>query len=63
TSSGGRHPPRSRHVARPAPAPESRLLLPLPAVESGAANVGAEATGGHTAAPIAKAVLEAVLNK
>ncbi|MEU1727257.1 penicillin-binding protein 2 [Nonomuraea sp. NPDC005692] len=45
-----------------APAENPKVALAV-IVESGAANVGAEATGGHTAAPIAKAVLEAVLNK
>ncbi|MGP3960838.1 peptidoglycan D,D-transpeptidase FtsI family protein [Nonomuraea sp. 3N208] len=45
-----------------APAEDPKVALAV-IVESGAANVGAEATGGHTAAPIAKAVLEAVLNK
>ncbi|MEW9556005.1 peptidoglycan D,D-transpeptidase FtsI family protein [Nonomuraea sp. NPDC050783] len=45
-----------------APANDPKVALAV-IVESGAANVGAEATGGHTAAPIAKAVLEAVLNK
>ncbi|KAB8196293.1 penicillin-binding protein 2 [Nonomuraea phyllanthi] len=45
-----------------APADDPKVALAV-IVESGAANVGAEATGGHTAAPIAKAVLEAVLNK
>ncbi|MGI5285101.1 peptidoglycan D,D-transpeptidase FtsI family protein [Nonomuraea polychroma] len=45
-----------------APAEDPKVALAI-IVESGAANVGAEATGGHTAAPIAKAVLEAVLNK
>ncbi|MCK2214378.1 penicillin-binding protein 2 [Actinomadura sp. ATCC 31491] len=45
-----------------APANDPKIALAV-IVESGAANVGAEATGGHTAAPIAKAVLEAVLNK
>ncbi|MFC4014391.1 peptidoglycan D,D-transpeptidase FtsI family protein [Nonomuraea purpurea] len=45
-----------------APANDPQVALAV-IVESGAANVGAEATGGHTAAPIAKAVLEAVLNK
>ncbi|MGW0807098.1 peptidoglycan D,D-transpeptidase FtsI family protein [Nonomuraea sp. NPDC002799] len=45
-----------------APADDPQVALAV-IVESGAANVGAEATGGHTAAPIAKAVLEAVLNK
>ncbi|MGN9837621.1 peptidoglycan D,D-transpeptidase FtsI family protein [Nonomuraea sp. H19] len=45
-----------------APAEDPQVALAV-IVESGAANVGAEATGGHTAAPIAKAVLEAVLNK
>ncbi|MEO3874089.1 penicillin-binding protein 2 [Nonomuraea sp. B12E4] len=43
-----------------APADNPKVALAI-IVESGAANVGAEATGGHTAAPIAKAVLEAVL--
>ncbi|WP_188188871.1 peptidoglycan D,D-transpeptidase FtsI family protein [Nonomuraea sp. SYSU D8015] len=43
-----------------APADDPKVALAV-IVESGAANVGAEATGGHTAAPIAKAVLEAVL--
>ncbi|MEU6790696.1 penicillin-binding protein 2 [Nonomuraea wenchangensis] len=45
-----------------APADDPKIALAV-IVESGAANVGAEATGGHTAAPIAKAVLEAVLTK
>ncbi|GAA3719577.1 D,D-transpeptidase PbpA [Nonomuraea antimicrobica] len=45
-----------------APANDPKVALAV-IVESGAAKVGAEATGGHTAAPIAKAVLEAVLNK
>ncbi len=45
-----------------APAEDPKVALAV-IVESGAASVGAEATGGHTAAPIAKAVLEAVLNK
>ncbi|SDL31815.1 peptidoglycan glycosyltransferase [Nonomuraea maritima] len=45
-----------------APANDPQVALAV-IVESGAANVGAEASGGHTAAPIAKAVLEAVLNK
>jgi penicillin-binding protein A len=45
-----------------APAEEPKVALAV-IIESGAANVGAEATGGGTAAPIAKAVLEAVLNK
>ncbi|MEV4167866.1 penicillin-binding protein 2 [Nonomuraea sp. NPDC049709] len=45
-----------------APAEDPKVALAV-IVESGAAKVGAEATGGHTAAPIAKAVLEAVLNK
>ncbi|MBF8185607.1 penicillin-binding protein 2 [Nonomuraea sp. K274] len=45
-----------------APAEDPKIALAV-IVESGAANVGAEATGGGTAAPIAKAVLEAVLNK
>jgi peptidoglycan glycosyltransferase len=45
-----------------APAEDPKVALAV-IVESGAANVGAEATGGHTAAPIAKSVLEAVLNK
>ncbi|MEV0625858.1 peptidoglycan D,D-transpeptidase FtsI family protein [Nonomuraea wenchangensis] len=45
-----------------APADNPKIALAV-IVESGAANVGAEATGGHTAAPIAKAVLEAVLTK
>lgn len=43
-----------------APADNPKIALAI-LVESGAANVGAEATGGHTAAPIAKAVMEAVL--
>ncbi|SDM10232.1 peptidoglycan D,D-transpeptidase FtsI family protein [Nonomuraea jiangxiensis] len=43
-----------------APADDPKVALAI-IVESGAAKVGAEATGGHTAAPIAKAVLEAVL--
>ncbi|GAA3570490.1 D,D-transpeptidase PbpA [Nonomuraea rosea] len=43
-----------------APAENPKVALAV-IVESGAANVGAEATGGHTAAPIAKAVLEAML--
>ncbi|SEL41214.1 peptidoglycan D,D-transpeptidase FtsI family protein [Nonomuraea pusilla] len=43
-----------------APAENPKVALAV-IVESGAANVGAEATGGHTAAPIAKAVLEAIL--
>ncbi|MCF6467548.1 penicillin-binding protein 2 [Nonomuraea sp. MG754425] len=45
-----------------APAEDPKVALAV-IVESGAAKVGAEATGGHTAAPIAKAVLEAVLNR
>ncbi|NRQ31574.1 penicillin-binding protein 2 [Nonomuraea sp. NN258] len=45
-----------------APAENPQVALAV-LVESGAANVGAEATGGGTAAPIAKAVMEAVLNK
>ncbi|WP_043619801.1 peptidoglycan D,D-transpeptidase FtsI family protein [Nonomuraea candida] len=45
-----------------APAEDPKVALAV-IVESGAARVGAEATGGHTAAPIAKAVMEAVLNK
>ncbi|MEV0596923.1 peptidoglycan D,D-transpeptidase FtsI family protein [Nonomuraea cavernae] len=45
-----------------APADDPQIALAV-LVESGAANVGAEATGGGTAAPIARAVLEAVLNK
>ncbi|WP_113701718.1 peptidoglycan D,D-transpeptidase FtsI family protein [Nonomuraea lactucae] len=43
-----------------APADNPKIAVAV-IVESGAANVGAEATGGHTAAPIAKAVMEAVL--
>ncbi|HEX4814022.1 MAG TPA: penicillin-binding protein 2 [Nonomuraea sp.] len=43
-----------------APAEDPKVALAV-IVESGAANVGAEATGGGTAAPIAKAVLEAML--
>ncbi|MEO3886956.1 penicillin-binding protein 2 [Nonomuraea sp. B5E05] len=45
-----------------APAEDPKVALAV-IVESGAANVGAEATGGGTAAPIGKAVMEAVLNK
>ncbi|PZG05035.1 peptidoglycan D,D-transpeptidase FtsI family protein [Nonomuraea aridisoli] len=45
-----------------APANDPQVAVAV-IVESGAAKVGAEATGGHTAAPIAKAVMEAVLNK
>ncbi|MCA2229073.1 peptidoglycan D,D-transpeptidase FtsI family protein [Nonomuraea aurantiaca] len=45
-----------------APANDPKVAVAI-IVESGAANVGAEATGGHTAAPIGKAVMEAVLNK
>ncbi|MEU0564705.1 penicillin-binding protein 2 [Nonomuraea sp. NPDC005983] len=45
-----------------APANDPQIALAV-IVESGAANVGAEATGGHTAAPIAKAVMEAVLSR
>ncbi|MET7459110.1 penicillin-binding protein 2 [Nonomuraea sp. NPDC005501] len=43
-----------------APADDPQIAVAV-IVESGAANVGAEATGGHTAAPIAKQVMEAVL--
>ncbi|MFI6602917.1 peptidoglycan D,D-transpeptidase FtsI family protein [Nonomuraea sp. NPDC050536] len=43
-----------------APADDPKIALAI-IVESGAANVGAEATGGHTAAPIAKSIMEAVL--
>ncbi|TMR99405.1 peptidoglycan D,D-transpeptidase FtsI family protein [Nonomuraea basaltis] len=45
-----------------APAEDPKVALAV-IIESGAANVGAEATGGGTAAPIGKAVMEAVLNK
>ncbi|MFD1547632.1 peptidoglycan D,D-transpeptidase FtsI family protein [Nonomuraea guangzhouensis] len=45
-----------------APANDPKVAVAI-IVESGAANVGAEATGGHTAAPIGKAIMEAVLNK
>ncbi|MFI6324691.1 peptidoglycan D,D-transpeptidase FtsI family protein [Nonomuraea sp. NPDC050556] len=45
-----------------APANDPEIAIAV-LVESGAARVGDEATGGHTAAPIAKAVLEAVLAK
>ncbi|SEG77379.1 peptidoglycan glycosyltransferase [Nonomuraea solani] len=45
-----------------APADDPKVALAV-IVESGAAKVGAEATGGHTAAPIAQAVLKAVLDK
>ncbi|MET8002991.1 peptidoglycan D,D-transpeptidase FtsI family protein [Nonomuraea glycinis] len=45
-----------------APANDPKIALAV-LVESGAAKVGAEATGGGTAAPIAKVVMEAVLNQ
>lgn len=45
-----------------APANDPEIAIAV-LVESGAASVGNEATGGGTAAPIAKAVLEAVLAK
>jgi peptidoglycan glycosyltransferase len=43
-----------------APADNPQIAMAV-IVESGAANVGAEATGGGTAAPIAQQVMEAVL--
>jgi peptidoglycan glycosyltransferase len=43
-----------------APANDPKIAVAV-MVESGAARVGAEATGGGTAAPIAKQVMEAVL--
>ncbi|MFC7646399.1 penicillin-binding transpeptidase domain-containing protein [Streptosporangium lutulentum] len=43
-----------------APAEDPKVALAL-IVESGSA--GGEASGGHTAAPIAKSVIEAVLGK
>ncbi|WP_327088417.1 penicillin-binding transpeptidase domain-containing protein [Nonomuraea sp. NBC_01738] len=45
-----------------APAEKPEIAVAV-IVESGGARVGDEATGGHTAAPIAKAVMEAVLTK
>ncbi|WP_084962673.1 peptidoglycan D,D-transpeptidase FtsI family protein [Thermoactinospora rubra] len=45
-----------------APAENPKIAVAV-LVESGAASVGAEATGGGVAAPIAKVVMEAVLNQ
>jgi len=45
-----------------APANDPEVALAV-MVESGGARIGAEATGGGTAAPIAKVVMEAVLNR
>ncbi|NBE91950.1 penicillin-binding protein 2 [Nonomuraea sp. KC401] len=57
----GGQPPHAWFISF-APAEDPKVALAV-IVESGAANVGAEATGGGTAAPIGKAVMEAVLNK
>lgn len=59
--SGTRDAPHAWFISL-APAEDPKVALAV-IVEAGAANVGAEATGGGTAAPIGKAVMEAVLNK